>query len=184
MDDHYDEIQGLIRREYSHRYMGLQELIAEMVVKTNSYNRRGNQDRFDEILFLLIGHPTEPIKTQKQKNFIDDLRRAASLCKNPDPQHKKVLTVGEAAAVVSRQRFVATHLIGDKVPKNLTLKKDKDIGNYAKKLQRHLKNSDIDQLAREFESQSSEDEILIAEIDSDVGFVKSLISEWLERHSI
>ncbi|MGB4107836.1 MAG: hypothetical protein WBK55_08580 [Alphaproteobacteria bacterium] len=176
MKDHYEEIHKLVREDYSYDFLSLQELIAEMVIKTKEYNSMNSQERYDKILYLLIGHPQKDTQHEGSTDDSDDLRRLAALCKEMG------LTIGEAAAELSRQHYIENYKFGDGFPKDINHNDKARILSRARRLKLKMNENEIENHAKKHHEKLNEEWGMLTAIEKDVGFAKSLFSEWLDRY--
>jgi hypothetical protein len=176
MKDHYEEIHKLVREDYGYEFVALQELIAEMVIKTQKYNKLDVKERYNKIISLLLGQPRKKIEKKGSKDDRDDLGRIAALCK------EKGLSIGEAAAEVARQHYIKGYKIGDGFPKEISHYDRAEILSHAKRVTTKIQENEIDLHDQQFKERLKEEIEMLSNIERDVSLAKSLFSEWLERY--
>lgn len=173
------EIENLIRNDYPLPI--LQEMIAEIVIRTDKNHEAAIEKRFNAILKAMFGKPEKTVK-ERSENFIADLQEVAKLSQDPDSTEHYTKTIGKAAATVARERILLDFNRGDPIPKDLTIYVEQEIDTYRKAL------------IRELESKNSIERIKLGQYRPDVlvneegydfvefEFIEALLQNWTKKY--
>lgn len=180
MDPKERAIHSMIREDYD--FPLLQELFAELIYETRGFNSDDLQKRMNGLLYQILGSPARPVSYEGNHDDSHDLFRIIAIHKRYLNPGEKQLTLGEAAAFVARQKFIAGHQLGDTVPNNLSDLQIANIRAYQKRLKSKIKKVDFKDITRQGLDQFYEAEAHAATIRHQIEFLANLIPEWISRY--
>lgn len=170
-----EEIKKLIIPEKEN--IVLQELIAEIVIKTQGLHELLPQHRYKKILDLLIGEQKKESHHAGYKDDVYELGRAVAISRINN------ITIQEAITEVARQKVIRNYQIGtDKF--EATYNEKVSIESQYRRLLKKSKEEDLESCYKTFSLRSVESVLIDQAVLNEVQYVESLFSDWVSYYKV
>lgn len=183
------EINSLIRNDY--KYPVLQMLLTELVYKTQDLNPQNLEERYDDLLRIILGPPEKYTDYEGNRNDEEWLIKICHLIKKADMKPATACDFIIKPAII--ERYKSSVKIKDEegtryVKKNLSISDldieedvDKAIKANTRRLRNKLKKIDIDLYASKYGQQQLTKAMSDIHFEEDMNHTASLISDWLDQ---